>query len=377
MEQYLGQIALVAFNFAPVGWAFCDGSLVPIAQNAALFQLIGTTYGGDGRRPSLCRTCKVASRCTKDRAPAQAITLIGQTGGSETVSLTDAQIPSHTHQAQCFTGGSNSQSPVNGIWAQASLDQPYKGNTTGTVNMAPDAIGTAGGNQPHPNLMAYQALNYIIASAGDLPITKLILACSRGRIGALLTEGVAAEAIARRRACIFSTAGRRPERKRTGDDPMPATPFIGQVIPVPYNFAPVGWAFCNGQLLPISQNTALFSLLGTSFGGDGKTTFALPNLQGCVAIDTGQGPGLSPYLLGQTGGADAVTLILSQLATHSHGALAFGRAGDNKSPAGADWARPATDTPYGTSSLRARCPRRRRPRPVAGSPMRIDSRTSS
>jgi microcystin-dependent protein len=131
---------------------------------------------------------------------------------------------------------------------------------------------------------------------------------------------------------------------------MPSTPFIGQVIPVPYNFAPQGWAFCNGQLLSIAQNTALFSLLGTSFGGDGRSTFGLPNLEGSVAIDAGQGPGLSPYNLGETGGSDSVTLTLNQLASHSHGALAFGRGGDNNSPAGADWAKPASDTPYGTSS---------------------------
>ena len=131
---------------------------------------------------------------------------------------------------------------------------------------------------------------------------------------------------------------------------MPATPFIGQVIPVPYNFAPLGWALCNGQLLSISQNTALFSLLGTAYGGDGKSTFGLPNLQGRVAIDAGQGTGLSNYNPGATGGADSVTVILNQLAAHTHGALAFGREGDNKSPAGADWAKPASDTPYGTSS---------------------------
>src|SRR5208283_3634208 len=129
-----------------------------------------------------------------------------------------------------------------------------------------------------------------------------------------------------------------------------ANPYVGEIRMAGFNFAPVGWAFCNGQLLPISQNTALFSLLGTFFGGDGRTTFALPNLQGRVAINAGQGTGLSPYNLGDTRGADMVTLILSQLAGHSHGALGFGRAGDNKSPAGADWARPAIDTPYGTSS---------------------------
>jgi microcystin-dependent protein len=131
---------------------------------------------------------------------------------------------------------------------------------------------------------------------------------------------------------------------------MPATPFIGQVIPVPYDFAPQGWALCNGQLLPISQNTALFSLLGTNFGGDGKSNFGLPNLQGRTAICAGQGTGLSNYDLGQTAGSDSVTLNLNQLAAHTHGALAFGRAGDSNSPAGADWARPATDTPYGTST---------------------------
>jgi microcystin-dependent protein len=131
---------------------------------------------------------------------------------------------------------------------------------------------------------------------------------------------------------------------------MPASPFLGQVIPVPYNFAPMGWALCNGQLLSIAQNTALFSLLGTAFGGDGVSTFGLPNLQGRVAIDAGQGTGLSNYVLGATAGADSVTLNLNQLAAHTHGALAFGRAGDNKSPAGADWAKPTSDTPYGTST---------------------------
>ena len=116
---------------------------------------------------------------------------------------------------------------------------------------------------------------------------------------------------------------------------MPATPFVGQVIPVPYTFAPQGWAFCNGQLLSIAQNTALFSLLGTQFGGDGKSTFGLPNLQGSVAIDFGQGTGLSSYNMGDTGGADSVTLTLTQLASHTHGAIAFGRPGDNQSPSGA------------------------------------------
>jgi microcystin-dependent protein len=95
-------------------------------------------------------------------------------------------------------------------------------------------------------------------------------------------------------------------------------PFVAEIRIFPFNFAPLGWAFCNGQLLPISQNTALFSLLGTTYGGDGKSNFALPNLQGCVPMHPGQGPGLSLQDLGETGGSETVTLITSQIAAHGH-----------------------------------------------------------
>jgi microcystin-dependent protein len=95
-------------------------------------------------------------------------------------------------------------------------------------------------------------------------------------------------------------------------------PFLGQIMLVPYNFAPRGWAFCNGQILPIAQNTALFSLLGTTYGGNGQTTFALPDLRGCVPISSGQGPGLSNYSLGERGGTETVTLTVNQMPTHNH-----------------------------------------------------------
>jgi len=95
-------------------------------------------------------------------------------------------------------------------------------------------------------------------------------------------------------------------------------PFVAEIRIFPFNFAPKGWAFCNGQLLPISQNTALFSLLGTYYGGDGKSTFALPNLEGSAAIQQGQGPGLSEYFLGQNGGSDTITLLTSEMTLHNH-----------------------------------------------------------
>ena len=95
-------------------------------------------------------------------------------------------------------------------------------------------------------------------------------------------------------------------------------PFLGMIILVPYAFAPRGWAFCNGQILPIAQNTALFSLLGTTYGGNGLTTFALPDLQSRVPIGAGQGPGLSNYDLGQQAGNEHVTLTINELPLHTH-----------------------------------------------------------
>jgi len=97
-----------------------------------------------------------------------------------------------------------------------------------------------------------------------------------------------------------------------------ADPFVAEIRIFPFNFAPKGWAWCNGQLLPISQNTALFSLLGTTYGGDGKSTFALPDMQGNAPIHAGQGPGLSLYDLGQMGGTETVTLLETEMPAHAH-----------------------------------------------------------
>jgi microcystin-dependent protein len=100
-------------------------------------------------------------------------------------------------------------------------------------------------------------------------------------------------------------------------------PFVAEVRVFGFNFAPRGWAQCNGQLLPLSQNTALFSLLGTTYGGDGKTTFALPNMQGNAAMHPGQGQGLSERFLGETGGSQNVTLLQSEIPFHTHNMMAF------------------------------------------------------
>ncbi len=137
---------------------------------------------------------------------------------------------------------------------------------------------------------------------------------------------------------------------------MSTEPYIGSIALFAGNFPPKNWAFCQGQIMNIAQNTALFSILGTTYGGNGTTTFALPNLQGRVAIGAGQGPGLSNYDLGQTGGSESVTLGTSQMPAHTH-ALSLGLnvknlAGNSRTPVGNVLANEAGGVvaPYSTAS---------------------------
>ena len=122
-----------------------------------------------------------------------------------------------------------------------------------------------------------------------------------------------------------------------------ADPFVAEIRIFPFNFAPKGWAFCDGQLMPISQNTALFSLLGTTYGGDGKSTFALPNLQGSAAMHPGQGPGLSLRDLGEIGGVESVTLLSSEMPAHAHTfGHAFAGDANSQSPENNIWSQTPT-----------------------------------
>jgi len=118
-----------------------------------------------------------------------------------------------------------------------------------------------------------------------------------------------------------------------------ADPFVAEIRIFPFNFAPRGWAWCDGQLLPLSQNTALFSLLGTTYGGNGMSNFALPDLQGRAPMQPGQGPGLSLHDLGETGGSETVTLLESEIPSHAHGMNGQGSTANLNDPAGAVLAR--------------------------------------
>jgi len=113
-----------------------------------------------------------------------------------------------------------------------------------------------------------------------------------------------------------------------------ANPYVGEIRAFGFNFAPRGWATCDGQIIPISQNTALFSILGTTYGGNGISNFALPNLQGATPLGQGQGPSLSTYVLGQSGGTETVTLGINELPSHNHTANAVAAPGTLLSPQG-------------------------------------------
>lgn len=144
-----------------------------------------------------------------------------------------------------------------------------------------------------------------------------------------------------------SLPGLAPRRSEAGA----VEPYIGDIMPIAWNFAPKGWALCNGQLLPINQNQALFSILGTTYGGNGQTTFALPDLRGCVPIHWGQGPGLSNYVLGQRGGELNHTLLATELPSHTHTARGNSGIGGSASPPGAYPARNAAQIPqYGPTA---------------------------
>jgi microcystin-dependent protein len=130
-------------------------------------------------------------------------------------------------------------------------------------------------------------------------------------------------------------------------------PFISEIRMFGGNFAPIGWALCNGQVMPISQNTALFSLLGTTYGGDGRSTFALPNLQGAAPLQAGQGPGLSPRTLGEIGGEQVVPLTVAELPAHTHSLQASSSVGSQITPTGNSLAQAGAlrgEKVYGTAS---------------------------
>lgn len=167
MAPYVGEIRMFAGNFAPAGWMFCAGQILPISENETLFQLIGTTYGGDGQET-------FALPNLQSRIPIHfgtgggASYIIGQTGGLETVTLTVQQTPSHSHPPLAQSAGGAS-APGGGVWSASATQQNIYTDAAPSINMNVQAITPTGGSQPHENMMPYLAINFIISLFGVFP----------------------------------------------------------------------------------------------------------------------------------------------------------------------------------------------------------------
>jgi microcystin-dependent protein len=167
-EPFVGEIRSFGFNFAPTGWAQCNGQLLPISQNTALFSILGTTYGGDGRSTFGLPNLTGAVPMGAGQGPGLTLRDLGETGGSEAVTLTTQQIPPHNHVANCQSGNGNQPAPAGNFWAQDLGGSKEYGNT-GPAQMAAGAVGNVGGGLAHNNLQPYQVLNYCIALQGIFP----------------------------------------------------------------------------------------------------------------------------------------------------------------------------------------------------------------
>lgn len=171
-EPFVAEIRIFAGNFAPRGWAFCNGQLLPIAQNTALFSLIGTTYGGDGRTTTALPNLKGRAPMHPGRGPGLTARRLGQRGGTETIDLTEAQMPSHKHQAQASndaaTFGSPNNTRVIGRGA-GRFDVYFSSPTSNLVDMQSNSLSNTGGSQSHNNMQPFLTMNFIIALVGLYP----------------------------------------------------------------------------------------------------------------------------------------------------------------------------------------------------------------
>ncbi len=165
-QPFVGEVRTVAFNFAPAGWAQCNGQLLAIAQNTTLFSLIGTTYGGDGVNtfglPNLQGRIPV-----HQGTGSQGTFVIGQEAGTETVTLQISQMPAHAHMLNAQSGGGTQPSPSGGVWANSPLDQ--FSTAAPTTQMASSSLQVSGGSQPHDNMPPFLCINFVISLFGIYP----------------------------------------------------------------------------------------------------------------------------------------------------------------------------------------------------------------
>jgi microcystin-dependent protein len=168
-DPFIAEIRIFAGNFAPRGWAFCNGQLLPIAQNTALFSLIGTTYGGDGRTTTGLPDLQGRAPMHAGSGPGLTRRLLGERGGVETVTLSEAQMPDHTHQMTASPNPAEAPGPGTGNALARSVGASVYAPDSSLVSFAAETMPSAGGSQPHNNMQPFLAINFIIALVGIYP----------------------------------------------------------------------------------------------------------------------------------------------------------------------------------------------------------------
>jgi microcystin-dependent protein len=168
-EPYIGEIRMFGGNFAPRGWALCDGQLLAISQNTALFSLLGTTFGGDGRTTFGLPDLRGRAPMHWGQGPGLANRVLGESAGEEAVTLLGTQLPPHNHIVAAVSGPGNAGSPPDALWAASSSRDSIYSTTAPDTQMSPQAIGGGGGGQPHDNMSPYLVVTFIIALEGIYP----------------------------------------------------------------------------------------------------------------------------------------------------------------------------------------------------------------
>ena len=168
-DPFVAEIRIFGFIFAPKGWAFCNGQILPLSQNTALFSLLGTTYGGDGKSNFALPDMQGNAPMHPGQGPGLSLHDLGETGGSDTVTLLESEIPSHSHSMMASNSDSISQSPSANLFAGGVGGITFYGAPPPQVQLSPNALTPAGGGQPHNNLMPYLTMNFCIALQGIFP----------------------------------------------------------------------------------------------------------------------------------------------------------------------------------------------------------------
>jgi microcystin-dependent protein len=280
-DVYVGEIRMFAIDEVPAGWIRCDGQLLSSASFPVLFDLMGTRFGGTA---GMFAVPNLTGRVPIHRGPGRAL---AEAGGEESHTLTADELPAHSHQARAAGAPGDGPEPAGRTWGQQSAGLAYTDGTP-EASMSPAALSDTGGGAGHDNMPPYLPLHFYMSLDGDHPTLE-----------------------------------------------FPSTqPFMGEIRMFPYDAVPVGWSSCDGGTLNVADSAALFFMIGSSYGGDGQQTFALPDLRARAPLHPGQGPGLAARALGEAGGAASVTLTAAQLPSHTHEVRVQTAAGSAGGPAG-------------------------------------------